>query len=245
MAYKHRYDQSEGQYSKDKFSSPKIIFYLLLAVVFILPIFLYINTSEDTVTEEKYKVKNDMFRSLSVSELEYVVSTSKKESDREDALFILFETYRNRSVFNLYDFYLNHKGERFTDEAYAIVIHVCDSLYDAALASNTEQGWSDYLVSVPEDFQRDALDRYNDFRWEHTADKWDTEEKAWEQVGQQKGAGAYQRYIKMYPEGEHINEARTTIKQIKRDEARRERNQELDRQRYKQWIDKVNKARWK
>jgi len=246
MAYRERYNQTEGNYSKDTFIASKSKLFLICVFTFVIAIIaLFFIKIYNSSNEDEGKVRNEQFYSLSVSDLEYVASNSKKKSDKEDALLILFNTYKKRSVFNLYDFYLNHKGEKYTDEALSIVIYQCDSLYDVALNTNTEQSWSNYIVSVPEDFQKDALDRYNEFKWTHTAELWDTEEKAWEQVSLQKGIGAYKRYIKMYPNGPHVIEARQTIKRYEREEKIRERNREIDRQKYKAWIDKANKARWK
>lgn len=239
-----RYNKDEGQYSRD--GVPQRMGHIVgaMAVVFAVVVGVVALMRIDFGSEaEEIPVRNQDLYLMGVSSLEHVATVSKKKSDKEGALYLLFETYKKRSVLNLYDFYLNHKGEKYTDEALDIVVSKCDSLYQVALRKNTEQGWSDYLVTVPEDFWRDAQDRYNEFKWEHTAELWDTEEKAWEQVEALRGAGAYQRYLTLYPNAPHTDEAAVALKRMKQDEQRREWNKDADRRRYKRWENKINRYR--
>lgn len=190
------------------------------------------------------KVQNKYLYQWSTANLEIVAKNSKMQSQKDDALLILFERYKNGNVITLYDYYLNHKGEKYTDEALAIVTFKCDSLYKIANKTNTEQGWSDYLVNVPQDFLRDATDRYNEFKWAHTADKWDTDEKAWEQVQLLKGTEAYKRYQKLYPTGFHATEAHQVLQRKERDEKIRERNREIYLKKYKLWLEQHGKGHY-
>lgn len=248
MIDKHRYIKEEGSYKREGISAKNILT-IGFSVCLLLAISIFFFTRKPEVTDTdkaaaSHEVHNLDLKRMSVADLEYVATNSKKQSDRDDALYLLFNIYKTRTLFNLYDFYLSHQGEAYTQEALAIVIHKSDSIYEETLRINTEQAWSDLLVTVPEDFQHDALDRYLEFRWSHTAELWDTEEKAWEQVERQKGGGAYERYLKLYPDGPHANEARRTLLRYHEEAIRREKSYEESKLLYKKWIEKINKKRF-
>ena len=215
---------------------------ITITVALVLAIVLIVRCSADD-DDGPMVIHNTDLLLMSVNDLEYVATNSKSDRDKREALYLLFEKYKTRSLITLYEFYQHHKGDQYTDEAYHIVRLRCDSLYRVALSTDTEQGWSDYLVTVPEDFYRDAQDRYLNFKWSHTAEAWDTEEKAWSEVQRLKGKSAYERYIKLYPHGEHIAPANYQLSEIKRQERIREQNLANDRIRYQRWLKKINRQR--
>lgn len=242
MVNMHRYIKEEGNYSRSNLDV-RIMYGLIIVAIALLVVLGFFLLGKEESKDKEYEVCNKELYQMSVSDWEYIATNSKKQSDKEDALYLLFKRYESHSLFNLYDFHLKYKGENYSDEALEIVVRKCDSLYRVAEETNTEQGWSDYIVSVPEDFYRDAVDRYEEFRWSHTTELWDTEEKAWAEVQKQQGVGAYKRYLKMYPDGSHAAESRKAIKRFKREEERREKNYEADRLRYKKWLEKINRQR--
>lgn len=226
----------------------KTVMICIIAVVVLAITVVGIIFSEDIFrirqTEESvydHKVQNPDIAKMSVQALEEVANLAKLERDRDDALFLLLKIYRRRTILDLYSFYENHPGNRFTDEALAIVTHKSDSLYEVACKTNTEQGWSDFLVKTPEVLHRDGEERYDEFRWAKTAELWDTEEKAWEQVTLLHSYDTYKRYIKMYPEGEHVKDAKKKLEEIKKKEERKILNKENDRKRYNEWIKRMHK----
>lgn len=246
MSNIERYNKTEGNYVHGKRSARGYALYALLVAVLMVFLYLFIykgDSSDSLPDSSKREIHNPDFYRMSVSDWEYIASNSRSRHDREDALYLLFNTYRKRSLLNLYDFCLRHRGEAYTEEALAIVIHKADSLYEMTKDVNTEQAWSDYLVTVPEDFHHDALDRYNEFRWAHTAELWDTEEKAWEQASRQKGKEAFKRYVKLYPDGLHVAEARREVRRLEERQRRIDRSYVESRRQYKRWIEKVNRCR--
>lgn len=247
MNDKYKYVKEEGSYRREGVGGKSVwAIGLGVCLCLVVAMFFFSQRNDDAKTEGARKapeLHNSDLKRMSVADLEYVATNSRKKSDREEALFLLFDIYQGRSLFNLYDFYLKYKGEPYTDQALAIVIYKSDSIYEEALRENSEQAWSDVLVTVPEDFQHDARDRYLEFRWAHTAELWDTEEKAWEQVQRQQGGGAYERYIKLYPDGPHVAEAKRTIRRYHEEAVRRERSYEESKRLYKKWIEKINRNR--
>lgn len=186
---------------------------LLFPYVMLLASVLFISCT--TRKSKGYEYHNSDILRMSISQLEEVARVSKCEDCRYDALYRLYHIQKKSGrLYTLYDFAMKFPHCEFADSALAIVLPQCDSLYAEAMRQNTIDAWSDFIVKVPEPLQRNALDVMDSLKWETQKDKWDTDDKAWQQAQQIGQMPSYQRYLSLYPKGTHAAQAMQKMEKI-------------------------------
>lgn len=172
-------------------------------------------TSCTSCDKKGHECHNDDIARMSPSQLESVASYAKCKVCRYEALYHLYHIYRDKgTLYTLYDYALKHPDSEFADSAFAIVVPECDSLYAEAVRLNTIDAWSNFIVKVPVDLQRDALVRLDSLKWETQAHKWSTDDKAWHEATLLDQLPSYERYLSLYPNGKHVAEAEAKKKEI-------------------------------
>lgn len=79
----------------------------------------------------------------------------------------------------------------------------CDSLYSIAAKENTVDSWQKYYDTVPSGYKADAQEKIEELKHH---EGWETEPIAWRNAVR---TGNYEKYLDLYPNGRHRNEAKT------------------------------------
>lgn len=168
-----------------------------------------------TRNSKGYEYHNSDITRMSLSQLEQVAVISECEDCRYDALYRLYHIYKRAGkLYSLYDFAMKFPHSEFADSALAIVLPKCDSLYHDAIRRNTIDAWSDFIARVPITLQHNALEVLDSLKWETQKHKWDTDDKAWQQAQHLNQQPSYERYLSLYPNGNHATLARQRIEEI-------------------------------
>ena len=75
-----------------------------------------------------------------------------------------------------------------------------ESLYYRAYVENSIDGWTEFIESVPELYQKDAQERKLELQWEN-------ESLAWKMASINDNALSYEKYLDHHPKGKHAKQA--------------------------------------
>lgn len=137
--------------------------------------------------------------SVRASLLEILVSQAKNAIPKD---------YKKKSsIEELLDFSENYSETKEGKFAKSTVTLLCDSLYDCAVKENSERVWKHYQSCVPENYYKDSQNKLDIIEQQ----KWNTENKAWRMVTSTNEIASYNKYLSMYPHGEHAKEAESRL----------------------------------
>ena len=125
-------------------------------------------------------------------------------SYRDDVLDIYYNLAEKAGLSSFHSFAVNNDSTEQGLKAKTKVKTICDSLYRIAEVESTIEGWNNYRERVPSPmFYEDSQEKIDSILNEG----WNTESKAWKNATKENTISAYQKYLSMYPKGNHKKQA--------------------------------------
>ena len=94
---------------------------------------------------------------------------------------------------------------------------ICDSLYNVANNKSQIDIWRRYQKSVPSEYYKDSYEKIYAIEAKIEQQKWGTENRAWRTAQKYGSISAYEKYLKLYPNGAHSAQCKTKLIDVKVD----------------------------